>query len=60
MFYWDPYYIQRAWEHEASLDDREGRAGRVDHPIPISWILIWLGTVFLPAFGIGTVIGCLS
>lgn len=60
MFHWDAYYMQRGWEHEAGLDDREWRADHVDDPIPLSWILVWLSVVFLPAFGIGTVIGWLS
>ena len=60
MFHWDAYYIERAWEHEAGLADREWRGDRVEQPIPLSWVLIWLGVVFLPAFGIWTAIGWLS
>ena len=60
MFHWDAYYIERAWEHEARLADREWRGDRVEQPIPLSWILIWLGAVFLPAFGTWTAIGWLS
>lgn len=56
MFHWDAYYL----EYEASLANREWRADRVELPMPRHAVLIWLGAVFLPAIGLGALIGWLA